>query len=135
MMMRPRRALDYRRLRRTNSTTEVEASSTVGQNLPKRSGQRSTKSPSEGRSNCSEKKVKLPWYSLMFGLIRFPTEMELKDIRNRQLRQTSSALFPVVEKLSAHRHRSGWKEAAWRLISVLSCKNHANVAVRMSPNA
>ncbi|GAB4838235.1 hypothetical protein Ancab_027766 [Ancistrocladus abbreviatus] len=132
-MMRPSRSLNYRRLRRTSSTPNTDSSSAFNRNLSNRSVRRSIKPLSEGSSN-SEQEAKLPWYWLKFGLIKFPTEMELKDIRYRQQRKTPSTLFPPVDKLPDHHHhhRSGWKDSSWRLISVLSCKNHESVAIATS---
>ncbi|GMH23264.1 hypothetical protein Nepgr_025107 [Nepenthes gracilis] len=123
-MMRPSRSLDYRKLHRSNSTLKTD-SSALDRNLLNKSS-RGSKSDF---SNSDHKAPKLPWYWLMSGLVRFPIEMELKDIKNRQLRRNPSALFPAdSDRISDHRTGQK-KDSSWRLLSVLSCKNHASVGV------
>ncbi|KAJ8439577.1 hypothetical protein Cgig2_024164 [Carnegiea gigantea] len=64
--------------------------------------------------------LKPPWYWLVLGLpARIPAEMELKDIKSRQIRRSISP----AGSFSGDRCSS----ASWRILSVLSCKSHASV--------
>lgn len=77
--------------------------------------------------------VKIPkpkWYFLLFGNVRFPPEMDLQDIKNRQVRRTpSAAFFPsveVVKKVPVYR------KSSWGVLKVLSCRDDASVHVTTS---
>ncbi|KAF8370144.1 hypothetical protein HHK36_031839 [Tetracentron sinense] len=77
--------------------------------------------------------VKPRWYLLMFGLVKFPTEMELKDIRNRQSRRNPSSLFPAFDGgKSVKGIRSRGKGSFWGLLRAFGCKSHANAMVKAS---
>ena len=115
-LLRNSRSLDYQKLRRYDmernpSTRSVEKSKV----LPK-------------------KAVKPRWYVFMSGMVKFPPEMELKDIKSRQFRRSSSVMFPMVEdgskKFSGN--RSSGKGFSWSLLKALSCRDHTSVAVTTS---
>ncbi|KAG6644162.1 hypothetical protein CIPAW_08G036400, partial [Carya illinoinensis] len=125
LMTRNSHALDYRKLhRRSHSlispTPEVERNISV---------------KSVGRSDTALKTAAKPrWYFLMFGMVKFPPEMELGDMKNRQVRRNRpSTLFPaprdVHGKLPVRRSSS---KGFWRLLRALSCKDHSSVAVTAS---
>ncbi|KAF5461757.1 hypothetical protein F2P56_017830 [Juglans regia] len=125
LMTRNSHALDYRKLhRRSHSmispTPEVERNISV---------------KSLGRSDTALKTAAKPrWYFLMFGMVKFPPEMELGDMKNRQVRRNRpSTLFPaprdVHGKLPVRRSSS---KGFWRLLRALSCKDHSSVAVTAS---
>ncbi|XP_059669169.1 uncharacterized protein LOC132314310 [Cornus florida] len=92
-----------------------------------------------GRYGVSVRKVsvvappaKYRWYLFMFGLARFPTKMELGDMRNRQSRRGPSALFRLDsggEKAGGCRRR--WKGLWWGLIRAVGFggRHHANTVV------
>ncbi|KAF5454747.1 hypothetical protein F2P56_024391 [Juglans regia] len=84
-----------------------------------------------GTSNCdfSVGKVsmlasssKSRWYLFMFGMTRFPTEMELKDMKMRQSRmRRQSSMFRSVqcdEMIKGNEDRSRGK-GLWRLLRIL----------------
>ncbi|KAJ8617135.1 hypothetical protein MRB53_013321 [Persea americana] len=71
------------------------------------------------------------WCLLIFGSMRGPpVEMEMKDIRHRQMRRNPppGSLFRASERREGA--VSGGKEAegkiSWKLLRALSCKGHAN---------
>ncbi|KAL0404597.1 UNVERIFIED_CONTAM: hypothetical protein Sradi_2100500 [Sesamum radiatum] len=71
------------------------------------------------------------WSPLMFGPVKFPPEMDLRDIKSRQVRRSPGSMFPAVEggdRTPASR-RTTW---GGDLLRVLSCKKHASVAVTAS---
>ncbi|KAF5207050.1 hypothetical protein FRX31_003360 [Thalictrum thalictroides] len=66
------------------------------------------------------------WRLMMFGFMKTPTEIELKDIKNRQNRRIPSTMFPMhygEETVSVKREE---EKGSWRLLRVLSCKGEAN---------
>ncbi|KAF5742887.1 hypothetical protein HS088_TW09G00949 [Tripterygium wilfordii] len=85
---------------------------------------RKDKEMMERSSSSAKKAVPKParWYYvfMMFGMAKIPMEMELTDIKNRQSRQNPPALLPPVIKNNNN---------SYKLIRVLSCKDHASVAV------
>ncbi|CAI9772245.1 unnamed protein product [Fraxinus pennsylvanica] len=68
---------------------------------------------------------KARWYLLLFGITRFSTEMELRDMKNRQCRRQSNTSSPKFtfkrgdEKLIST--RTSREMGAWGLIRALSC--------------
>lgn len=126
-LKRNSRSLDYRKLyRQTNSifspTAEIDRNCSIKTGLK----------PDSLNKKASSKPR---WYLLMFGMVKFPAEMELSDIKSRQVRRSSSVLFPANEsKGKFHCNRSSG-EAAWRILRALSCKNHASVDVTASLTA
>ncbi|KAJ4709323.1 3-oxoacyl-[acyl-carrier-protein] synthase 3 protein 3 [Melia azedarach] len=122
-LLRTSRSLDYQKLRRFCSSksspeTDMERSSSV------RSVGKSDKKPV----------VKPRWYFPMFGMLKFPPEMDLRDIKSRQIRRSSSVMFPSVDAGGNFTvNRSSGKgstssSSSWRFIKALSCKDHASVA-------
>ncbi|KAI4344406.1 hypothetical protein L6164_011638 [Bauhinia variegata] len=116
-MMRGSRSLDYRRLHR-NSSSLISV-------VPEFERNNSVKSVAVS-DIAAKKATKLPWYTLMFGIgiMKFPPEMELNDIRNRQVRRNpSTTMFPA--------NRNSGK-GSWRILKALSCKDHTSVSVTTS---
>ncbi|GFS30392.1 hypothetical protein Acr_00g0011660 [Actinidia rufa] len=69
------------------------------------------------------------WYVLLFGNLKFPPEMELRDIKSRQVRRNMATMFPASDgggRIPVNR------KSSWGLLSVLSCKGNASVAVTAS---
>ncbi|KAG2705363.1 hypothetical protein I3843_05G045500 [Carya illinoinensis] len=125
-LRRNSRSLDYKKLHRSSNSMistapEIEKSS-------------SAKSV-QGKSDMVLKKAGKPRrYLFMFGMVKFPPEMELSDIKNRQVRNNPpSTLFPppidVHGKIPVNQSSS---KGSWRLLRALSCKDHASVAVTAS---
>ncbi|XP_004507852.1 uncharacterized protein [Cicer arietinum] len=124
IMMKNSRSLNYCRLRDSSNfviskAPEVERNSSV----------RSVAS-SEG---VAKKAMKPRWYSLVFGKMKVPPEMELNDIKNRQIRRNpSTSMFPASDSggnLAVNRS-SG--KVSWRILKALSCKDHNSIAVTTS---
>ncbi|PON75958.1 hypothetical protein PanWU01x14_039090 [Parasponia andersonii] len=130
-VMRNSRSLDYQKLRRSwnysmvsPAPSHMDRNSSVG---------------SAGKSDSPPKKPVRPRWSsfLMFGMARFPAEMELSDIKNRQVRRNPSTLFPAMDpggggNFPVNQSSSSGNKASWRLLKALSCKDHASVAVTAS---
>ncbi|XP_057417956.1 uncharacterized protein LOC130712134 [Lotus japonicus] len=112
-LMRSSKSLNYTRLKES-AAPEVH----------RNSSSRSAAPPSE------KKATKPRWYSLMFGAMKVPPEMELNDMKNRQVRRNpSTSMFPAAdhgEKVAENRS-SG--KVSWRILKALSCKDHRSVAV------
>ncbi|KAK4431960.1 hypothetical protein Salat_0958100 [Sesamum alatum] len=118
------RSLDGKRFRRRSSALLVKPEpSDIHRSLSKSSAK------SEGSS--SSKVPKPRWFVLMFGPLRLQQEMDLRDMKNRQVRRNPGSMFPGVDGgggIPVGR-RSSWGHD---LLRVLSCKNHASVAVTAS---
>jgi len=115
LMMRNSKSLDYNRLRECSS-------SEVDRNFSARSGALP--------EAASKKATKPRWYSLMFGTMKVPAEMELSDMKNRQVRRNaSSTMFIAAEKVGGNRSPG---KVSWRILKALSCKDHSSVAVTTS---
>lgn len=113
--MRNSKSLDYNRLRES-SNPEVDRNSSA------RSGTL--------QEAASKKTTKPRWYSLMFGTMKVPAEMELSDMKNRQVRRNaSSTMFLAAEKMGGNRSTG---KVSWRILKALSCKDHSSVAVTTS---
>lgn len=123
-LIRNSRFLDYRKLH--NSSLEIKSEDSE---ILRSSSKSSTKS--DPGSKVSKPRCSI----LKFGLVKFPPEMDLQDIKNRQVRRKiPGSVFPAAE--------TGWKAPASRidrrnswghdLLSVLSCKAHTSVAVTAS---
>eukprot|EP00256_Glycine_max_P068473 XP_025983068.1 uncharacterized protein LOC100777782 isoform X2 [Glycine max] len=80
-----------------------------------------------------KKATKPRWYSLMFGTMKIPPEMELSDMKNRQVRRNpSSTMFLTADsggKMAVNRSHG---KVSWRILKALSCKDHSSVAVTTS---
>ncbi|KAL5549147.1 hypothetical protein UlMin_004378 [Ulmus minor] len=126
-VMRNSRSLDYQKLRRSSNSMVSPA--------PEMDRNSSIKSV--GKSEASPKKAArlLPRWSafLMFGMVKFPAEMELSDIKSRQVRRNPSTLLPPIDSSgNLTVSRSSGKGGSWKLLKALSCKDHASVAVTTS---
>ncbi|KAH6772268.1 hypothetical protein C2S51_010672 [Perilla frutescens var. frutescens] len=87
-------------------------------------------SKSSAKSEGS-KQSKPRWFVMMFGPLKLQPEMDLRDMKNRQVRRRNPRrLFPDVGARADRSDRRGF----WGLdlLKVLSCKNHASVAVTAS---
>lgn len=63
------------------------------------------------------------WYLFFFGSAKIPAEMEIRDIRRRQLKKSMSqqSLGGGSAKITSRKNRGvGW----WKLIRALGCDNH-----------
>lgn len=117
-VLRNSRSLDHKNLSRLSSSTSSS---------PDPSIQRKSSWRSFGNGD-SKKGVKPRWYVLMFGSVKLPPEMELKDIKNRQLRRNPSAMFPSMDdKKKIPAQRSSGKAAGWRILKALSCRNPTSI--------
>lgn len=80
--------------------------------------------------------VKPRWYLLAFGHGRFPSEMKLRDIKNRQSRRTPATMFQSDDVGGDMVKRSGKRSSRkgiWTLLKILGCKSQqANAIVRAS---
>ncbi|XP_057462051.1 uncharacterized protein LOC130752323 [Actinidia eriantha] len=110
-LMRSSRSLDYQKL-----TRNLSGNSEINQNS------------SEIHRNSSLRR-KPRWYALLFGNLKFPPEMELRDIKSRQVRRNTATMFPASDgggRIPVNR------KSSWGLLRVLSCKGNASVAVTAS---
>ncbi|XP_076883744.1 uncharacterized protein LOC143532628 [Bidens hawaiensis] len=115
--VRTSRSLDYKKLNQMSSmssepTTDISSDG---------SGKKTPSSSSR-------------WYVLLFGLVKVPpSEMDIKDIKNRQVRQTGSKTpvfgpsesFKVVPVSQSVDHR----KCSWRILGFLSCKSSSSADV------
>ncbi|KAL1553861.1 hypothetical protein AAHA92_14483 [Salvia divinorum] len=92
-------------------------------------------SKSSAKSEGSKAAALKPrWFVMMFGPLKLQPEMDLRDIKSRQVRRNRGRLFPRIDGGGgATGGRSDWR-SFWGvdLLKVLSCKNHASVAVTAS---
>ncbi|XP_010433012.1 PREDICTED: uncharacterized protein LOC104717175 [Camelina sativa] len=119
--MRTSRSLDYRKLSRgPNTVHSPPTSSSPAKNTVK----------AETASSGSGKSVKpRRWYVIMFGMVKFPPEIELKDIKNRQSRRNiPPVIFPSPTNRKSRRSRSPSPSPSWRFLNALSCKEPRSVA-------
>ena len=90
---------------------------------------------SVGKVTMLTSRTKSRWYLFMFGMTRFPTEMELRDIKLRQSRKKSpSMMFRSVEcdNMVKSNERSR-RKGLWRLLKILgSRRQHLNAVVKAS---
>ncbi|KAL3532814.1 hypothetical protein ACH5RR_006335 [Cinchona calisaya] len=127
LCMRTSRSLDYQKMYGSSARAEkVEM-------------ERSSSTKSSG----TKEKIPRPRWYMMFGLVKFPQEMVYQDMKSRQLRRNPPGnLFASVDGVGgcsgggkAIVNRPGndrrWSRF-WDLLGVLSCKDHASVAVTAS---
>ncbi|XP_073067137.1 uncharacterized protein [Primulina eburnea] len=73
------------------------------------------------------------WYGLMFGVVKSPPEMDLRDMKNRQVRRNSGGISrPAMEgrgRNTPANQRNSWSDD---FLNVLSCKHDASVATMTS---
>ncbi|KAK1275428.1 hypothetical protein QJS04_geneDACA003999 [Acorus gramineus] len=76
------------------------------------------KGSSESRrlQRTTSQRPKPKWYVIVFGSVKVPGEMEMSDIRSRQMRR--KPVPPPLKTASVNRG------SAWRLLQSLSCKGH-----------
>lgn len=126
-LMRNSRSLDYRNLERFPSSKKFS---------PELDIERSSSLKSiHARGEVKRTTSKPRWYLLMFGVVKPPTEMDLSDIKSRQVRRNSSmTMFPPVDTdgKKAPVSQSSISKGSCRLLRVLSCKDPASVAVATS---
>lgn len=128
LIMRNSRSLDYNRKLHPSSISMISTAPELERNPSVRR---------VGKYDIALKKAAKPrWYLLMFGMVKFPPEMELSDIKNRQVRRNPpSTLFPPPLDVNGNfpvSRSSSTKGSAWRLLRALSCKDHACVTVTAS---
>ncbi|KAM7267887.1 hypothetical protein ACFE04_010053 [Oxalis oulophora] len=61
------------------------------------------------------------WYFLIFGIAKIPKEMELSDIKNRQIRRSSSSVITPADEPNK-------KLPVNRIIKALSCRDVSSVS-------
>ncbi|KAM2999062.1 hypothetical protein FF2_040645 [Malus domestica] len=73
----------------------------------------------------------------MFQMARFPTEMELRDIKNRQSRRMPSTMFRSFDEGSDEKGNKGRNDSKsrakglWRLLRAVGCSSpHADAVVK-----
>ena len=121
-----------------NSTTFLRNSRSLdSQKIHRSDMERNPSTRSVEKPEVSPKKaVKRRWNVFRFGMVKFPQEMELKDIKSRQFRRIPSVMFPTVEEEDCSKKFSGnqssGKGSSWSLLKALSCKDHTSVAVTSS---
>ncbi|CAI9761084.1 unnamed protein product [Fraxinus pennsylvanica] len=123
-LIRNSRALYYRKL--SNSSLVMKSDDSEIQR---------SSSKSSTKSDPGSKVSKPGWSILMFGLVKFPPEMDLQDIKNRQVRRNiSRSVFPAAENRVKAPARRNDRRNSWGndLLSALSCKDYASVAVTAS---
>ncbi|KAL1210561.1 hypothetical protein V5N11_006883 [Cardamine amara subsp. amara] len=115
--MRTSRSLNYRKLSRGPTTVHSP---------PENSFPAKNTAKPEMVSSGSGKSVRPRWYVIMFGMVKFPPEIELKDIKSRQTRRN---IPPVMFPSPANRRsRSPSPSPSWRFLNALSCKEPTSVA-------
>lgn len=123
LIMRNSRSLNYSRLRESSS------SSSSAPEVDRNSSSRSVAS-SEA---AAKKPVKPRWYSILFGTMKVPPEMELSDMKNRQVRRNSStSMFPGTDSCRKVAVNRSSGKVSWGILKALSCKDHNSVAVTTS---
>ncbi|XP_061999465.1 uncharacterized protein LOC133716826 [Rosa rugosa] len=91
-------------------------------------------------SILSSNRSKSKWYLYMFGMARFPTEMELRDIKSRQSRRSPSTMFGANCEASDELMGKGNKgisdssnraKGLWGLLRAIGCSSqHPNAVVK-----
>ncbi|CAH8322465.1 unnamed protein product [Eruca vesicaria subsp. sativa] len=106
------RSLDHRNL------TRGDASPTRSKTKP------------ETVSSGNKKSIKPRWYVIMFGMVKFTPETELRNIKSRQVRRSvPPVMFPSPADRRPRRTRgSSSPSPSWRLLNALSCKEPTSVA-------
>ncbi|ESW15672.1 hypothetical protein PHAVU_007G092400 [Phaseolus vulgaris] len=83
---------------------------------------------SDGKVSLVRCTTKSRWFLFMFGMSKLSstTEMELKDIRNRQSRRGPAAMFPAAEEDAVKGKKRGCK-GMWKILKsitmVLGCRS------------
>nr|XP_043629506.1 uncharacterized protein LOC122600804 [Erigeron canadensis] len=113
-LVRNSHSLDYKKLNR-NSSISSEPTSEIR------------------RDGSSKKSSSTRWYVLLFGLVKVPPqEMELRDIKNRQVRRIASKPVLVSPESSyaipVSRNVDN-RKCSWKVLGFLSCKSSSSAAV------
>ncbi|KAJ8767278.1 hypothetical protein K2173_017322 [Erythroxylum novogranatense] len=125
LFMRNSRSLNNQVLERLNSS-KASSEPSVDRSI-------SVKSVGSFGNALVRKTLKPRWYVLMFGSVKTHTEMELKDIKIRQLNRNPLTLFPPPQETQGKSPVMGnTGKSSCGLLKVLSCKDHASVAVTSS---
>lgn len=119
-LLRNSRSLDYQKLRRLSSS-RTSPDSDMDRNP---SVKRSEKIKPGFNVNVN---VKPRWYLFMFGIAKFPPEMDLRDIKSRQFRRNSSSVMMFPSESDPI--KGSGKNNSWKFLKALSCKDHASIAV------
>lgn len=124
-LTRSSRSLDRKKLRRNSSLVMKSEASEIHRSL------------SEGvaKSEAPPRGWKPRWYDLMFGSVKFPPEIDLRDMKNRQIRRNPGSMFAAADGGDGTPANRSERASSWGhdLLSVLSCKNHpSSVAVTAS---
>ncbi|KAL0726651.1 hypothetical protein Bca4012_022744 [Brassica carinata] len=115
--MRTSRSLDHRNLTRGSATARGNAS-------PAKSTAKS-----ETVSSGNRKSVKPRWYVIMFGMVKFTQETELRNIKSRQVRRNvPPVMFPSPADRRSCRTGGSSPSPSWRFLNALSCKEPTSVA-------
>ncbi|XP_050386197.1 uncharacterized protein LOC126802595 [Argentina anserina] len=85
---------------------------------------------------------KSKWHLFLFGITKFPTEMELRDIRSRQSRRNPSTMFGIkceasdeimgksTKEISSNTSSVSRAKGLWGLLRVMGCSSqHRNSLV------
>ncbi|CAK9137969.1 unnamed protein product [Ilex paraguariensis] len=122
IQMRSSRSLDYQKLRRNSSlssdTSEIHRNSSVKR--------------SEKFEFWGIKLLKPRWHALMFGLVKFPPEMDLRDMKNRQFRRNPGTMFTMPDAGKKVPVRRSDRKSSWGLLRVLGCVDHSSVEITAS---
>ncbi|KAI3496185.1 hypothetical protein L1887_38539 [Cichorium endivia] len=110
-VVRNSRSLDYKKLHRNSSMS-------------------SEPTPEILRDGSGKKSSSSRWYVLLFGLVKVPPpEMDLRDMKNRQVRRTpSKILFPSSESCDVLpvSGSDDYRKCSWKVLGFLSCKSAAS---------
>lgn len=123
-LTRNSRSMDWKKSRRNSSPLIMK---------PEASDIHRSFSKSSAKSEGS-KLSKPRWFVLMFGPLKLQPEMDLRDMKNRQVRRNPGRLFPGMDAGGKNPASRSDRRSSWGhdLLRVLSCKNHASVAVTAS---
>ncbi|KAJ6892366.1 hypothetical protein NC651_025539 [Populus alba x Populus x berolinensis] len=89
---------------------------------------RSTTTPPKQPQEKSDKALQVPlsenhgWYFSAFGVGRFPMEMELSDIKTRQIKKSPSKMFQSEKGIEMSSKKRGM--GLWSLLRVLRHNSH-----------
>ncbi|KAL1534037.1 hypothetical protein AAHA92_31441 [Salvia divinorum] len=121
-LMRSSRSLDRKNLRRNSSRVVKPEASDIHRGLVKSEGSKAWWKPR--------------WYDLTFGFVKFPPEMDLRDMRIRQSRRNPGGItFTAATGGDRTPENRSDRRSSWGhdFLRVLSCKNHpGSVAVTAS---
>ncbi|KAF8091706.1 hypothetical protein N665_0438s0034 [Sinapis alba] len=119
--MRTSRSLDDRKLTRRLTTAHPPPGKVSS---GKSTGKTETVSSGSGKS------VRPRWYVIMFGMVKFPQEIELRNIKSRQTRlNVPPVMFPShPDHRLSRRTQATSPSPSWRFLNALSCKEPTSVA-------